>query len=67
MERNKEIVFEANRDVGLEVNTERAKYMFMPCYQNAEHHHNLLTVNKSFKMWKSSSNCNNSKKNKFHS
>jgi len=35
--------------VGLEVNTEKTKYMVMSHHQNAGQNHNLLTANKTFK------------------
>jgi hypothetical protein len=41
-------VLEASREVGLEVNVEKTKYMFMSYHQNVEHSHNLLIANKSF-------------------
>jgi hypothetical protein len=39
---------EASREVGLEVNTEKTKYMAMSRHQNAGQNHNLLIINKSF-------------------
>jgi hypothetical protein len=42
-------LLEANMDVGLEVNTEKAKYMAVSCHQNAGQNHNSLVANKSFK------------------
>jgi hypothetical protein len=37
-----------NSEVGfLEVYTEKTKYMFMPCHQNAGQNHNFITANKS--------------------
>jgi hypothetical protein len=38
---------EASREVGLEVNTEKTKYMVMSHHQNAGQNHNLLIANKS--------------------
>jgi hypothetical protein len=37
----------ACREVGLEVNTEKAKYVVVP-YQNVRQNYNLLIDNKSF-------------------
>jgi hypothetical protein len=34
--------------VGLEVNAEETKYMFMSLYQNKGQNHNVKTANKSF-------------------
>jgi len=35
---------EASREVGLEVNTEKTKYVVMSHHQNAGQNHNLLTA-----------------------
>jgi len=35
--------------VGLEVNAEETKYMFMSLYQNKGQNHNVKTANKSLK------------------
>jgi transcriptional regulator with PAS, ATPase and Fis domain len=54
--RKKEVLLEANRDVGPEINTEETKYMYgYACHTNAGQTHNFLTANKSLKMWQSSS------------
>jgi hypothetical protein len=39
-------MLQASREVGLEVNMQKTKYMVMSCHQNAVHNHNL-TPNKS--------------------
>jgi hypothetical protein len=41
-------LLKASREVGLEVNIEKSKYMVVSCYKNAGHNHNLLIDNKSF-------------------
>jgi hypothetical protein len=41
-------LLEASRDVGIEVNTKKTKYMFMSCDQNAGQNHKLLIANKLF-------------------
>jgi len=41
------------REIGLEVNTNKTKYIFMSRHQNAGENHNLLIDGKSFKAWKS--------------
>jgi hypothetical protein len=46
--KNTKAVLEANREVGLEVNTEKTKYKVVSCHQNVGQNHNLLTANKSF-------------------
>jgi hypothetical protein len=33
---------------GLEANTEKTKYILMPCHQNAGQNHNIQTANRSF-------------------
>jgi hypothetical protein len=42
-----ESLLEARREVGIEVNTKKTKYMVMSCHQNVGQNHSLLTVNKS--------------------
>jgi hypothetical protein len=42
------ILLQANREVGLEVNIEKTKVSFIFCPQSAERNHNFLTANKSF-------------------
>jgi hypothetical protein len=49
IKKHAEAVFGASRDVGLEVNAEKTKYMVMSCHQNVGQNHNLLIANKSFK------------------
>jgi len=46
--KNTEALLEASREVGLEVNTEKTKYMVVSGHQNAGHIHNILIVNKLF-------------------
>jgi hypothetical protein len=41
-------LLESNRYVGLELNTEKTKYMILSFHQNVGKHHNLLIANKSF-------------------
>jgi len=45
-----ETLIEASREVGLEGNTKKIKYMIMSRHQNSGQDHNLLSDNKSF--WK---------------
>jgi len=47
--KNTKAVLEASREVGLEVNTEKTKYMVVFHHQNAGQNHNLMIANKSFK------------------
>jgi hypothetical protein len=44
----KKIVIDASKEDGLEVNTERTKYMLMSRHQNARKTHNINTANRSF-------------------
>jgi len=37
-----------NRKAGLEVCTQKTKYMFVSCHKNAGQNHNLLIPNKAF-------------------
>jgi hypothetical protein len=41
-------VTDDSMQVGLEVNTERTKYMLMACHQNAGQNHNTKTGNRAF-------------------
>jgi hypothetical protein len=47
MKKNKEALIDGSKEVGLEVNTEKTKYMLMPHEQNAWQNHNVKTVNRS--------------------
>jgi hypothetical protein len=40
----------ASKEIGLEVNAEKTKYMVMSQNQNAGHNHNIKIDNKSFEM-----------------
>jgi len=42
-------VLEVSREVGLEVNTEKTKYMVVSRHQNVGQNHNLLIANRYFK------------------
>jgi hypothetical protein len=41
-----EALLQASRQVGLEINTEKTKYMVVSCHDNVGQNHNLLTGNK---------------------
>jgi hypothetical protein len=45
---NSEILLEATRDIGLEINTEKTKYMIMSRHTNSGQNQNIRTVNESF-------------------
>jgi hypothetical protein len=48
IKKNTEALFEASREVGLEVNTEKTKYMVVSHHQNVGQNHNLLVANEFF-------------------
>jgi sorting nexin-29 len=48
IKKNAEDLVFTSKDVGLEVNAEKTKYMVMSRNQNAGHDHNIRIVNKSF-------------------
>jgi hypothetical protein len=45
---NTETLLEASRDVGLEINAEKTKYMIMSCHPNSGQNQNIRTANESF-------------------
>jgi hypothetical protein len=45
---NKESLLEASRNVGLEVNAGKTKYMIMPHHPNSRQNQNMRTANKLF-------------------
>jgi len=46
--RNTEAMLEVSREVGLEVNLDKIKYIFMSHHQNVGQNYNLVIANKSF-------------------
>jgi hypothetical protein len=48
-------VLDASKEIGLEVNSEKTKYMFMPRHQTAGQSNYMSVANKSFEKWQSSS------------
>jgi hypothetical protein len=48
IEINTETVTDASKEVGLEVNTEKTKYMLLSRHQNAGQNHNRKIGNRSF-------------------
>jgi hypothetical protein len=48
LQKNREALIDVSNEVGLEVNTAKNKYMFIPDHQNAGQNHNIKTANKSF-------------------
>ena len=49
-----EIFIKASKDIGLEVNSEKTKYMITSRHQNLIQNQNIGTGNLFFEMWKSS-------------
>jgi sorting nexin-29 len=47
-EENTECLLEASRDIGLEINAEKTKYVTMACHLNSGQNHNTRTTNESF-------------------
>jgi sorting nexin-29 len=45
---NTETLLEASRDIGLEINAEKTKYMIMSRHQNSEQNQNISIANESF-------------------
>jgi hypothetical protein len=45
---NTESLLEASRDVHLEINAEKTKYMIMSCHLNSGQNQNIRIVNESF-------------------
>jgi hypothetical protein len=41
-------LFNASKEVGLEVNTEKTKYMLLSRHQNAGQNHDIMTFNRCF-------------------
>jgi hypothetical protein len=51
---NSETLLEASRDIGLEINAEKTKYMIMSCHPNSGQKQNIRIANESFDMWQNS-------------
>jgi hypothetical protein len=45
---NSETLLEASRDIGLEINAEKIKYMIMSCHPNSGQNQNIRIANESF-------------------
>jgi hypothetical protein len=48
IKKNTEILIDASKEVGLEVNTEKTKYMLLPCHQNSGQNYDIKTANQPF-------------------
>jgi hypothetical protein len=54
MKKNTETLIDTSKKVGLEVQAEKTKYMFLYRHQNAGQKRNMKIANRSSKMWHSS-------------
>jgi hypothetical protein len=48
IKKNTETLIDASKEVGLEVNAEKTKYMLLSHHQNAGQNHNIKIANRSF-------------------
>jgi hypothetical protein len=48
IKKNTQTLIDASMDVGLEVNTEKTKYMLLSRHQNARQNHDIKTGNRCF-------------------
>jgi hypothetical protein len=48
IKKNMETLIDASKEVGLEVNTEKTKYMLLSCHQNAGQHHDIKIAYRCF-------------------
>jgi hypothetical protein len=47
LKKNTETLTEASKEIGIEVNTEKTKYMLLSCHQNAGQNHNIKIADTS--------------------
>jgi hypothetical protein len=48
---NSETLLEASRDIGLEINADKTKYMVMSCHPNSGQNQNIRQLMNRFKRW----------------
>jgi hypothetical protein len=48
IKRNTQTLIDASKEIGLEVNTEKTKYMLLSHHQNAGQNHDIKTSNRCF-------------------
>jgi hypothetical protein len=53
VKKNAQTLFEASKEVGLQVNTDTAKYMLLSCQQNAGQNHDMKISTDGLKLWHS--------------
>jgi hypothetical protein len=49
VKKNTETLIDASKEVGLEINVQKTKYMLLSCHQNAGQNRDIRTANGSFK------------------
>jgi hypothetical protein len=54
IKKNTETLLDASRDIGLEINAEKTKYMIMSRHPNSGQNQNIRIANESFERWQSS-------------
>jgi hypothetical protein len=54
LKKNTQTLIDASKEVGLEVNTEKTKYMLLSCHQNAGQNYDIKIGNRCLKLWHSS-------------
>ena len=54
IKKKKQTLIDTSKDVGLEVNTEKTKYMLLSHDQNAGENHEISIGNRSLKIWQTS-------------
>jgi hypothetical protein len=54
IQENSETLLEASRDIGLEINAEKTKYMIMSRHPNLGQNQNIRIANECWKMWQNS-------------
>jgi hypothetical protein len=55
IKKNAEALLDASKEIGLELNSEKTKYMLMSRHQTAGQSNYIRATNKSFEKWQSSS------------
>jgi hypothetical protein len=48
IKKNTQTLIDASKEVGLEVNTEKTKYMLLSCHKNAGQNHDIKIANRCF-------------------
>jgi hypothetical protein len=67
IKKNRETLIEASKEVGLEINVEKTKYMLLFCHQNVGQNRDIKIANRSFEYVSVQIFGDNSNKSKFDS